>query len=127
MRSIYSGVIIAGLLCVWSYYANRITEEMVQVPDAALFGSAALVCYLTSVLLKADYKTMGTTLILFLSYYAAITYFELEDFLHDGHFPGSVFNAFIGFITFFFPIMFAGFMTWKYLGKKKNSAGHKCR
>lgn len=119
MRSILSGVIIAVLLCMWSYFANRITEEMLQAPDAALFGAAALFCYMASVLLKADYKTMATTIVVFLSYYSVITYFEMADFLHDGHFPGSVYSAFIGFITFFLPIMFAGYKTWQYLEKKR--------
>jgi hypothetical protein len=71
------------------------------------------------VLLKADYKTMATTMVVFLSYYSVITYFEMADFLHDGHFPGSVYNAFIGFITFFLPIMFAGYKTWQYLENKR--------
>jgi len=123
MKSLYIGIIIAVFLLGWGFCANQIVEQMIDPPDLLLFGIAPLFCFGASFLLKADYIAIITTFFLWVVYYSVISYFNLPGY-HDAEFPGSVYDTAVGFITLFFPLMFAGFMTWKYLDKKKlNSPG----
>lgn len=117
MRSIYAGFAIAVPLCAWSFLSNRIVEAVINPPDELLFGAAVFMSYWLSVVLRADYKTMITVLVLWTAYYSVITYFSLPG-CHDCEFPGSVYNAVEGFLILLLPAMVIGNIRWKYLEKK---------
>lgn len=82
MRSIFSGFAIAAFLCTWSFLSNWIVEAVINPPDELLFGAAVFMTYWLSVVLRADYKTMITVVVLWTAYCCIITYFSLPG-CHD--------------------------------------------